>query len=263
MGVRALSSSKAVAATVQTIGLRIVTGSYAEGMILPKEIDLAAEHGIGRSTLREAVKLLAGKGLVRTARRYGTSVCPKSIWNFLDPDILDWYASVPDNIPDLLLSIIELRAAIEPAIASLAATRASREEATAIRRKAEALMQVLPAAPVECDVAFHVALLRSTHNLLFVSLVPTYETLLRAQFRTSWSIMDKNRDYFPDERHLQMAHAVVARDTAAASRIAQEMMKISKRNVEDVSEKLGLVRRGPPPIPRLLAGGDLGGAKDW
>ena len=63
MGVRALSSSKAVAATVQTIGLRIVTGSYAEGMTLPKEIDLASEHGIGRSTLREAVKLLAGQGV--------------------------------------------------------------------------------------------------------------------------------------------------------------------------------------------------------
>jgi DNA-binding FadR family transcriptional regulator len=234
-----------VDATVQKIGSRIVTGDFAEGRILPKETELSAEYAIGRSTLREAVKVLSGKGLVQTARRYGTQVCPRATWNFLDPDVLAWYASVPENVPDLLLSIIEFRSAIEPTIAELAARRASREEADAIRGHAQALMNVLPGEPVEFDIAFHVALLQATQNLLLVSLVPTYATLLRAQFRTSWSIMDKNPTYFPDERHIHLADAVLARDAAKASRVAREMMRISRQNVESVTRSLGLLRRAP------------------
>lgn len=255
MRLQSLSSSHAVAATVEKIGRAIVTGGYAEGLVLPKEMDLAVEHGIGRSTLREAVKLLSGKGLVHPARRYGTSVCPREQWNFLDPEVLDWYATVPQNIPGLLLSIIELRAAIEPAIAAMAARRASREETAAIAHHAEALMRTLPDCPIDFDVAFHVALLKATRNPLFASLGPTYETLLRAQFRTSWSIMDKNPDYFPDERHLSLAQAVAARDATTASRIARDMMKVSRRNVQDVSTKLGLVAAAPPPLVLAPAAG--------
>ena len=232
--------------TVQKIGARIVTGDFAEGRILPKETDLSAEYAIGRSTLREAVKILSGKGLVRTARRYGTQVCPRSTWNFLDPDVLAWYASVPANVPDLLLSIIELRSAIEPSIAELATRRATPAEADAIKLHAEALLNVLPSEPVEFDIAFHVALLRATHNLLFVALGPTYETLLRAQFKSSWSIMDKNPSYFPDERHLRLAEAVLARDAMKASRIAKDMMRVSRQNVENVTATLGLSRQGLP-----------------
>jgi DNA-binding FadR family transcriptional regulator len=252
------ASTNTVDLTVQAIGSRIVTGGFGEGQVLPKEVELASEYSIGRSTLREAVKVLAGKGLVRTARRYGTQVCPRTSWNFLDPDVLAWYASVPANIPDLLLSIIELRHAIEPSIAALAARRATVQEANAIKRHAEGLLSVLPGEPVELDIAFHAALLRATHNILFVALGPTYETLLRAQFRTSWTIMEKTPTYFPDERHLKLAEAVLERDAAAASRIAKEMMRVSRKNVENVSKALGLSRHGPRQSIRSLVALQVG-----
>jgi GntR family transcriptional regulator, galactonate operon transcriptional repressor len=237
--------------TASALGSRIVTGEIAVGSLLPREHELAEAHGVGRSTLREALKILSGKGLIRATKRYGTQVCPQDEWNFLDPDVLDWYASVPAHVPDLLLSIIEMRRALEPAIAVLAARRATPAEAEDILAKATALMAVLPASPIECDIAFHLAVLRATHNLLFQALAPTYETLLRAQFRTSWSIMDKDPTYYPDERHLRFAEAVLARDAAAAERISRDMMGISRRNVQSITRRLGLLRGEAVPAAPL------------
>jgi GntR family transcriptional regulator, galactonate operon transcriptional repressor len=237
--------------TASSLGSRIVTGEIAPGSLLPKELELAEAHGVGRSTLREAVKILSAKGLLKATKRYGTQVCAKTDWNFLDPHVLQWYASVPAHVPDLLLSIIELRRALEPAIARLAARRATPVEAQDILARARALMDVLPASPIEHDIAFHLAVLRATHNLLFQALAPTYETLLRAQFQPSWSIMDKDPTYYPDERHLHFAEAVLARDAGRAERIARDMMGVSRRNVQSITRRLGLLRSGAGTAPDL------------
>jgi GntR family galactonate operon transcriptional repressor len=255
----------AVRDTVAVIGSSIVTGGIAEGSLLPRERDLAEAHGIGRSTLREAVKILGGKGLLRATKRYGTQVCRRADWNFLDPDVLDWYASVPAHVPDLLLSIIELRRALEPAIAGMAARRRTADEAQDIMRLARELMAVLPGSPVECDIDFHLAVLRATHNLLFQALAPTYETLLRAQFRTSWSIMDKDPTYYPDDRHVRFAEAIGAREATAAERIAREMMGVSRRNVQSITRRLGLLRvHGLPssPLREQWGASPAGGSAD-
>ena len=78
--------------TVNAFGRAIVAGEFAAGDVLPQEAALAARFGVGRSALREAVKMLAGKGLIRTARRYGSRVCPREEWNLLDRDVLAWHA---------------------------------------------------------------------------------------------------------------------------------------------------------------------------
>src|SRR6478736_7612646 len=75
------------------IGQRIVSGEWTAGNALPTEADLSRELNVSRASLREAIKLLAGKGLIRSTPRRGTIVQPPTTWNRLDPDVLLWQAS--------------------------------------------------------------------------------------------------------------------------------------------------------------------------
>ncbi|MCP8940777.1 GntR family transcriptional regulator [Alsobacter sp. SYSU M60028] len=251
-------SEGAVKDIVHRIGSRIVSGELKESSILPREAELASEYGVGRSTLREAVKVLSGKGLIRTVRRFGTQVCSSDEWNFLDPDVLGWYAAVPANVPALIFSIIELRSAIEPAAAALAARRASPREAADILRHAEALLAVLPSAPFEFDVAFHLGILNATHNVLFRGLGASYEVLLRAQFEAAWPRLWGEARYHPDDKHVALARAIMARDAAGASRVARDMMRTMRHNTGVMAEKMGVPAHPDRPGPRastLFAGG--------
>ena len=59
------------------------------------EHDLAEANGVSRTVVREAIKVLSGKGMVRTARRYGTRVCKFEDWHLIDPDVIVWHQ--PDS----------------------------------------------------------------------------------------------------------------------------------------------------------------------
>ncbi len=249
-------SRGAVKTIVDEIGGRIVSGALEQGSILPKEGELAATYGVGRSTLREAVKVLSGKGLVRTARRFGTQVCTSEEWNFLDPDVLGWYASAPPNVPGLILSMIELRSAIEPAAAALAASRATSREANEILRNADALLAstraVDPAAAFEYDVAFHIGILQATHNMLFRGLASSYEILLRAQYRAAEPLVWGEARYRPDDNHILLARAIIARDPARATRVAHDMMKVMRETTDYMAARLGMRPRPPVATPASL-----------
>jgi GntR family transcriptional regulator, galactonate operon transcriptional repressor len=71
---------------VAVLGRRIANDLYRPGEIMPTELELAESLGVSRATVRDAIKVLSGKGLVRTARRYGTRVRPVEEWNLLDAD---------------------------------------------------------------------------------------------------------------------------------------------------------------------------------
>ncbi len=255
-------SQGAVRDVVDRIGSAIVCGVLKQGVVLPKEGELAAEYGVGRSTLREAVKVLSGKGLVRTARRFGTQVCTSDDWNFLDPDVLGWYATAPANVPGLVLSIIELRTAIEPAAAALAAHRATSAEAAEVLRNAEALMAATTAGDDHetafgFDAAFHLGILNATHNVLFRGLAASYEILLRAQYKAASPVLWGESRYRPDDKHIHLGRAIVARDASRAARIANDMMRTMREHTSDMAAKLGVPEDaarpdGPRPHgPRL------------
>ena len=114
--------------TVDALGSQIVTGRWEPGAKLPHEQELAAMFGVGRNVLREAVKVLGGKGLIITARRYGSRVRKKSEWNFFDTDVLSWRLSDQDGYARFLRDLTELRLCIEPRAAMLAAIHATSEE---------------------------------------------------------------------------------------------------------------------------------------
>src|SRR5690606_2011829 len=72
----------------ESLGRAIVGGAFEDGF--PTEAELARAHGLSRSVTREAVKMLAAKGLLSARPKIGTVVQPSERWNLLDPDVLRW-----------------------------------------------------------------------------------------------------------------------------------------------------------------------------
>lgn len=171
------------------LGRRVVGGVYPAGALLPNEEQLCAELQVSRTPLREAVKVLAAKGLLESRPRIGTRVRSKDLWNLLDPDILAWRcATGPDA--EFLRHLTELREIIEPAAASLAASSRTEEQLELIAAALQAMNNAQTMAQwVEADLAFHTAILKATNNPLLMPLAAiidsALESLLRVTARTA------------------------------------------------------------------------------
>ena len=112
------------AQVVHALGAAIVRGELGPGSPVPTEDELVGRFEVGRSALREGVKVLAGKGLLESRTSAGTRVRPRESWNLLDPDVLRWRYS-PDASPADIRALADLRVALEPGAARLAAESAS------------------------------------------------------------------------------------------------------------------------------------------
>src|SRR5437867_9298823 len=110
------------------IALGIMRGSIGAGDSgLSTEGDLCRHFDVSRTILREAVKVLAAKGLIELRPKTGIRVRPRNEWNLVDPDLLGWLCEA--GVDELFVrDLCEVRAIVEPAAAELAASRASDEE---------------------------------------------------------------------------------------------------------------------------------------
>ncbi|MEY3124817.1 MAG: hypothetical protein RLZZ573_1337 [Pseudomonadota bacterium] len=155
---------------VNELGRRVVGGMYLAGALLPNEEQLCLELQVSRTALREAVKVLAAKGLLESRPRIGTRVRSKDLWNLLDPDILAWRCATGADA-EFLRHLTELREIIEPAAASLAAGSHSPEQLTAIERALRNMENAQSIGQwVEADLEFHTAILKATNNPLLMPL---------------------------------------------------------------------------------------------
>jgi len=165
------------------VGRTIVTGRY-EGKTFPTEAELARQHGVSRSVTREAVKMLTAKGLLTARPRKGTTVQPPGQWNLFDPDVLRWLLERKFSL-ELLRQFSELRMAIEPAAAALAA-RAADEDGLVAMRAGYDRMAAAEAGdddPLEADIAFHIAILQASANPFYQQFRDVVETALRTSIR--------------------------------------------------------------------------------
>jgi hypothetical protein len=100
----------------KALAIRILSGRYPQGTLLPTEVQLGAELGVSRTALREATRTLAAKGLIESRQRAGTRVRASEDWNRLDPDMLSWMAAIEPDL-DFVNGLTEARKIIEPAVA--------------------------------------------------------------------------------------------------------------------------------------------------
>ena len=169
---------------VQDLGIAIVTGVYAGPKGFPVESELCKHYGASRSVLREAVKMLTAKGLLAARPRQGTWIEPEARWNLLDPDVLRWLLERKFSL-GLLIEFTQIRLAVEPAAAALAAKVGTPED----KRRIDAAIGRMIAAsngdddPLDSDIAFHVAVLTASGNRFYFQLRELIETAQRFSIR--------------------------------------------------------------------------------
>ena len=164
----------------ETLGRGIVGGGFEGGF--PTEAELSRQHGLIRSVTREAVKMLAAKGLLSARPKIGTVVEPSERWNLLDPDVLRWLLERQFSL-DLLRQFSELRLAIEPTAAALAA-QVRDDAGIAAIESGFARMEAAGRGEddvLEADIQFHIAILQAVRNPFFRQ----FEELVRTALHTS------------------------------------------------------------------------------
>jgi DNA-binding FadR family transcriptional regulator len=165
------------------LGRSIVIGDY-DTRPFPTEADLARQHGVSRSVTREAVKMLTAKGLLSARPRQGTIVQPSSSWNLFDPDVLRWLLERKFSV-DLLRHFNQLRVAIEPEAAALAATHADPADHDAIKRGLDRMIAAEAGADntLDADIAFHVAILLASKNPFYAQFRDVVTTALHSSIQ--------------------------------------------------------------------------------
>jgi DNA-binding FadR family transcriptional regulator len=202
---------------VHTIGLQILRGELQPGDALPVEEELSGDHSVSRTALREAVRVLAAKGLVQARPKTGTRVRPRAEWNVLDPDVLAWRVEAgPDGL--LYEQVSEVRFGIEPQAARLSALRATDEEIGGIREAYDAMASGVQdqAAYLAGDLLFHDRILNASHNELLGHLGSVLRAVFRTMFEYTTTPAASRRRALP--LHRAILEGIAARDGDAAER---------------------------------------------
>jgi DNA-binding FadR family transcriptional regulator len=171
-------------AIVEELGHAVVTQTYSDEVPFPIEAELCKQFGASRTVLREAVKMLTAKGLLSARPRQGTWVEPESRWNLLDPDVLRWLLERKFSL-ELLAEFTEVRMAIEPMAAMIAARSATPESIAPIYQAIERMRAAAAGEddPLASDIAFHVAVLHATGNRFYAQLEDVINAALRISIR--------------------------------------------------------------------------------
>lgn len=225
---------------VEQLGFLIASGEFKAGDVLPNADELSARLGVGRSVLREGLKVLSGKGMIEARPKTGTRVRPRSEWNHLDPDLLAWRYASPS--PEDVASIFDLRRAIEPAAAALCARKATAGQIAQIaailaEMEANADDSERFAGP---DLSFHQALLRFTGNELISSLASVVEMALLISFRLS-------SDTYGSQRHAMPLHRAVLERIETRDEEGAKLAVIALLNDAEADVRRVLERRGKAP----------------
>ncbi len=156
----------------EELGHRIIAGALAEGEVLPTEPALCQEFGFSRTVVREGLKLLEGRGLVRVEQGRGTTVQPRSSWDLLDPDVLR-IALEYDADMSLLDDLMMVRRVLEREMAAAAAGRLTEADLAELGRLIEEMEGTYDDYERfrAIDNAFHAVIMRASGNEIGLTIV--------------------------------------------------------------------------------------------
>ncbi|WP_295525672.1 FadR/GntR family transcriptional regulator [Novosphingobium sp. Chol11] len=195
----------------------ILSDAYQPGVTLPTERELVSATGLSRGSVREALRILEAQGLVHTrAGRYGGTTVSQPTTNQLASHI-NLYAK-GRSIP--LRVLVEVRLALEPMVAALAAERRTEEDLTTLRaisvRIEEAAKENVPIF-LEENVNWHDAIAAASHNDLLHAFATSVSGLMfeASQIKEFAAIEVRERVILA---HAKILEAIEAGDAALARR---------------------------------------------
>lgn len=226
----------------------IAAGTLNPGDRLPTEAQLAAEHGVSRSVVREAVHRIKSRGLLVSRQGSGVFVTVPAQHRPLefDPAVLE---SV-----DAVVHVVEVRRVLEGEIAALAAERATRVQVTRIRRALAAIDAASAAGRdgVAEDLDFHRAIGLATGNPQFGRVIGFLEQYLREAMRITRGNESRRADFMDAVRkeHRAIVEAIAAGDVRAARRAATSHLVHSQLRLEQggvIARRKSLSRKDVEP----------------
>jgi DNA-binding FadR family transcriptional regulator len=209
-----------------SLGVAIISGRHPPGSLLPDEIQASGKLRVSRTAYREAIRILAAKGLVESRPKAGTRVTLRQRWHLLDPDVLGWvFRSEPSE--SFLRGLFELREIVEPRAAALAAQRRTPEQLARMGHALEEMAKYGLSTPEgrAADQSFHEEILVATGNEPLMTLTSTIGAAIR------WTTLFKQqraglpRDPMPD--HRKVYAAIADGDAERAMNSVRELIQLA------------------------------------
>lgn len=208
----------------------IFSGHYQPGDFVPKELALCEQFAINRSAVRSDLRQLVDVGIIERISGHGSKVREYAEWNILDPLVTEWMTRYAAPNPKIQREILAFRLDVEPYVAMTAAKRATARDLLAIEEAFMGMGQNL--RDTDCrderrlhsdhDVAFHVAIFKATHNIVWSQL----SHILRPSI---YLLVSMSNDSASDpeeslERHRQLMECIRARQPREAFQAAQAVL---------------------------------------
>jgi DNA-binding FadR family transcriptional regulator len=165
------------AVVLEALAHAVISGALAEGAVLPREPTLCEQFGFSRTVIREGLKLLEERGLVRVEQGRGTTVQPRDSWNLLDPIVIR-IALEDDADMSLLDDLIAVRRVLEREMARVAASRITADELAALEQNIRQMESSYDdySRFRAADLAFHAIVMKASGNEVGLAVVRTIHT---------------------------------------------------------------------------------------
>lgn len=220
------------------LGVRIVSGRIHPGSILNGEIEASERLQVSRTAYREAVRILAAKGMVESRPKFGTRVSEPRRWHLLDPDVISWIFSADQPDERLLEALFEMRTIVEPAAAALAASRRTEAHLQALRCALDLMAQksLADQEGQTADREFHSVLLEASGNAFLASFTSGVAA------GVAWTTIYKQRksplarDPIPD--HQRVYEAVAKGNPGAARNAMTTLIRLALLDTTRGSKKV-------------------------
>jgi GntR family transcriptional regulator, transcriptional repressor for pyruvate dehydrogenase complex len=217
----------------------LIRGSWGEGEKIPAERELAQKLGVGRASLREALKALEIMGMIETRLGDGTYVCKRS--EFFSRPLL--WAIASSSAADAR-ELVEARTVIEVELAGLAAEHASAENLKEIGEHLERMIKSKKTARefVQADIEFHLAIGRAAANSILINGLHLIRNLMH-----QWILKAVDSKGVVDKacaQHRRVLAAIKDRDRNAAR-------KEMRRHLRDMAEFVPRQQTGKKRLPKL------------
>ncbi|MFI5013888.1 MAG: FadR/GntR family transcriptional regulator [Hyphomicrobiales bacterium] len=209
------------------LGRAIVSGELPAGAMLPSKDQLSRQFGVSNTSLREALKTLAAKGLIAAKSKVGTWVRDEASWNMFDSDILAWRLATGVG-RDFVASLFEMRQTFEPAAAAVAALRRSDAHIAQLRKHLAAMRDASGDKQrfTDADVAFHLCVLEASGNPFMRSIGALIATALAASFALSAPTDNPELAANAHRQHSEIVQAIARRRPQSA---ADAMMRVIRQ----------------------------------
>jgi GntR family transcriptional repressor for pyruvate dehydrogenase complex len=224
----------------------LLQGDWTEGDRVPAERELCQQLGVGRASLREALKALEIMGMLETRLGEGTFVCARS--EFLSRPLL--WAITGSKQADTH-ELVESRKLIEVEMAGLAAERADPDELKAIGTCLDEMEAAKGNAPrfLEADLNFHLAIGAAAHNRILMNALHLIRNLLRQWIGQTLQLSSVAAE--AQQQHAEIFMAIAKRNpTAARETMKKHLNAMAQRWMEAQSSN----KESQPVAPSDVAG---------